>query len=311
MVWFKSMGEFDLIERCFVGKGGGPSPFTLLGIGDDASLHQLEAGMELVVSSDSSLAGVHWPVDLPLEIGADRAICSALSDLAAMGAEPLCCWLNVMAESSDAVVQMGAGATAALKRHGVELVGGDTTRALCNALSVTVAGKLPKATAMRRDQGLIDDKIWILGRVGFHRAGLQQWFDGQKEGCFMSDFHRIEPLLTAAVQLREQGVRCCMDVSDGLLQDAMHLASASSMGMEIELSLLPDWQQLVAELGEESAIHYAAYGGEDYALLFTAPASMYFDGAACIGHCSAEAGVRASLNHKTIEIEKAGYDHFK
>jgi len=305
------MGEFDLIARCFAGRGGRHHAFTRLGIGDDASLHRLEAGMELVVSTDSSLAGIHWPEDLPLAIAAHRAVCSALSDLAAMGAEPLACWLNVMATGSNAVEQLGEGATAALATYHVELVGGDTTRSRVNALAVTVAGQLPAGSAMRRDAAGVDDSIWLAGRVGLHASGLQQWFDGQHDGCFVSCFTTITPLLADGVRLKQQGVRCCMDVSDGLLQDAGHLAGASGVGMCIELSSLPDWPLLVSELGEDVAIQRAACGGEDYALLFTAPATMTFDGACRIGRCQAGAGVQLQLNGKTRTVERAGYDHFQ
>jgi len=305
------MGEFDLIDRCFVGKGGGQRAFTRLGIGDDASIHQPDAGMELVVSTDTSLAGVHWPMDMPVTMAADRAVCAALSDLAAMGAEPLCCWLNVMAVDSVSVEQMGVGATAALERHDVELVGGDTTRAPCDALSVTVAGQLPTGEAMRRDGALADDNVWLCGRVGFHVSGLQQWLKHEKDGCFVADFQRIKPLLAEGVCLREDGVRCCMDISDGLLQDAGHLARASGVGMEIEISCLPDWAHLIHALGEDRALRNAAQGGEDYALLFTAPAAMVFSDACMIGRCRPQAGVLLRLDGRTLWVEEEGYDHFK
>jgi len=305
------MGEFELIDRCFAGKGGRQHAFTRLGIGDDASIHQLEAGMELVVSTDTSLAGVHWPMDLPVAIAADRAVCAALSDLAAMGAEPLCCWLNVMAVNAESVEQMGVGATAALARYDVELAGGDTTRSPFDALAVTVAGQLPAGRAMRRDGAQSDDKIWLCGRVGLHASGLQQWLNNEKDGSFVSCFKMIEPLLDNGVRLREQGVRCCMDISDGLLQDAGHLARASGIGMDIELSLLPEWQQLADAFGEDRALHNAAHGGEDYALLFTAPAAMSFSDACMIGHCRMQPGVSLTLHGQPVEVEKAGYDHFK
>ncbi|MDQ6996589.1 MAG: AIR synthase related protein, partial [Mariprofundus sp.] len=88
-------GEFDLIKRLFKHAGGSRKAFTRLGMGDDASIHHMQSDMELVVSTDSSVQGVHWPDDFPLNKAADKAVCSALSDLAAMGAAPVCAWLNV------------------------------------------------------------------------------------------------------------------------------------------------------------------------------------------------------------------------
>ncbi|MBN4077095.1 thiamine-phosphate kinase [Mariprofundus ferrooxydans] len=315
-------GEFKLIDRLFKHAGGSNKAFTRLGIGDDASIHQPDAGMELVVSTDSSVSGVHWPVDFPLDLAADRAVCSALSDLAAMGAEPACVWLNVMAVDGYAVERLGQGATAALRRYDVELVGGDTSRSPINALSVTVAGQLPAGSAMRRDAANGDDRVWLCGRVGLHALGLQQWFDGQRDGDFIAHFESISPLLDAGMQLRQAGVSCCIDVSDGLLQDAGHLCRASGINMEIEMSSLQDWLYLCTQVGEQAALQSIACGGEDYALLFTAPAGFDFPGTLSkdlglvqIGQCHAvKAGqhsdVQLRLHGKNIDMEKRGFDHF-
>jgi len=317
----QACGEFKLIDRLFKNAGGSAKAFTRLGIGDDASIHQPEAGMELVVSTDSSVSGVHWPVDFPLDRAADRAVGSALSDLAAMGAEPVCAWLNVMAVDAGAVEELGQGATAALRRYDVELAGGDTCRSPINALSVTVAGQLPVDTAMRRDAASVDDAVWLCGRVGFHALGLQQWFDGVRDGDFIAHFESISPLLDAGMQLRRAGVSCCIDVSDGLLQDAGHVCSASGINMEIEVSSVPEWSYLSAQVGEQAALQSIAHGGEDYALLFTAPAGFDFPNtlpdelrAVQIGQCQAvnaeHSGVQLCLNGKNIDMEKRGFDHF-
>ncbi|MDQ6970521.1 MAG: thiamine-phosphate kinase [Mariprofundus sp.] len=318
------MGEFKLIDRLFKHAGGSMKPFTRLGIGDDASIHRPETGMDLVVSTDSSVSGIHWPLDFPLDRAADRAVCSALSDLAAMGAEPVCAWLNVMAEGGDAVEQLGQGATAALRRYDVELAGGDTCRSSVNALSVTVAGQLAAATAMRRDAASADDVLWLCGRVGFHALGLQQWFDGQRDGDFIAHVESISPLLDAGMQLRQAGVLCCIDISDGLLQDAGHICTASEISMDIEVSRLPDWEHLCEQVGEAAALQSVAQGGEDYALLFTAPADLLGDSLhnagspndlfVRIGQCrmmtAERQGAQLYLHGKHIDMEKHGFDHF-
>jgi len=307
-----SEGEFTLINRLFSNAGGSHKAFTQLGIGDDASVHQPQAGMELVVSTDSSVQGIHWPDDFPLDQAADRAVCSALSDLAAMGAEPVCAWLNVMAENSHDVEAMGAGSTRALKRYDVELAGGDTCRSATNALSVTVAGQLPQGRAMRRDAAVNGDNIWLIGRVGFHTLGLQQWINGQKDDVFVSCFETVVPQLDAGVAVRKAGVSCCIDISDGLLQDVGHIAVASGIGMDIEASNLPDWAYLCQETGEKAALQSVAHGGEDYALLFTAPANIRLSDipAVRIGHCRAGEGVRLLLHGKKTDVQKRGFDHF-
>ncbi len=306
-------GEFNLINRLFRQDSGPRNSFTRLGIGDDASIHHPEEGMALAVSSDSSLQGVHWPDDFPLDKAADRAVCSALSDMAAMGAETRCIWLNVMATDSRAVAEMAQGAMRALARHDVELAGGDTCRAAVNALSVTVAGQLPEGAAMQRDAAGSGDHIWLAGRVGWHALGLQQWLAGRYDGEFVPCFEVITPLLQTGIKLRQAGVACCIDISDGLLQDAGHIAAASGVGMDIEITALPDWELLCQAAGEASALALAAHGGEDYALLFTAPDELpVAEGLAVrIGRCRSGEGVSLLLNGKKIEIEKAGFDHFR
>jgi len=307
-----SEGEFTLINRLFRNAGGSHNSFTRLGIGDDASIHQPQAGMELVVSTDSSVQGIHWPDDFPLDKAADRAVCAALSDLAAMGAEPVCAWLNIMAENSHAVETLGAGSTRALKRYEVELAGGDTCRSATNALSVTVSGQLPQGRAMQRDAAVSDDDIWLIGRVGVHALGLQKWINGQKDDVFLACFEVIVPQLEAGVVVREAGVSCCIDVSDGLLQDAGHIAAASGIGMDIEVSNLPDWGILCQAVGEQSALQLIAHGGEDYALLFTAPADIQLPDvpAVRIGRCRTGEGVRLLLHGEKTDVQKTGFDHF-
>jgi thiamine-monophosphate kinase len=307
-----SAGEFMLIDTCFKGQGGSSNDFTGLGIGDDASIHRPKSGMELVVSTDTSVEGVHWPENFPLDKAADRAVCAALSDLAAMGAEPLCAWLNVTARDSGAVQEMGLGATRALQRYDVELTGGDTCRSPVNTLSATVAGQLPEGTAMRRDQAGTSDSVWLVGRLGFHALGLQQWIAGNHEGSFVPYFDELKPQLQAGVRLRELGVKCCIDVSDGLLQDAGHLAKASRIGMDFEITSVPEWHLLSSKTEEKSALQAVAHGGEDYALLFTTPAQMQLpDGLAVkIGLCHGGSGVRLLKSGQPITVEKAGFDHF-
>lgn len=304
--------EFELIRTLFAGQGGPTHAGSQLGIGDDASLHRLAEGMELVVSTDTSVAGVHWPDDLPLAIAGERAVCAALSDLAAMGATPLAAWLNVMAIDSDAVAGIAEGATAALRQYGVELAGGDTCRSGTNALAVMVAGEVPSGSAMRRDAGKSGDGLWLAGRVGFHALGLQQWLAGERQGEFVPFFHRITPLLERGMQLRDKGVHCCIDVSDGLMQDAGHIATSSGVAIEIDVESLPGWSTLCDRAGEATALQAVAGGGEDYALLFTAPPEMRFpeEVAVRIGRCQVGSGVTLLLGGEAVEIGKGGFDHF-
>ena len=306
------MGEFDLINETF--RGGIPiiDSGTQVGNGDDASVHRLPKGEELVISTDLAVEGVHWPRHFPLNLAADKAVCAALSDLAAMGAEARWAWLAVACDDQKKVKVIGEGVNAALKRHFVELAGGDTVRARQTSITVTVGGSLPQGKAMRRNQAQVGDGVWIVGKAGFASLGLKQWQAEMKEGYFKRYFEEVKPKLEQGVKLRELGVKCCIDISDGVLQDASHVAEASHIGMELELSKFPGWDILCHKVGEKSAIPAVVSGGEDYALLFTAPPGMgWLDSFATrVGICTDDIDVEIQLNGKTLEGLSTGYDHF-
>ncbi len=306
------MGEFDLIQQAFRQGSPDPHPNTSVINGDDASVHAVPAGMELVVSTDSSIAGVHWPDTFPLDKAADRAVCAALSDLAAMGAEACWAWVSVMSSSRNDLMVIGKGVNAALSRYCVELSGGDTVSSPVNALSITVAGIVPKGCAMCRNRAGNGERVWMIGKAGFSSLGLKQWMAGMQDGCFKRYFAEVRPKLEQGIRLRDLGVRCCIDVSDGVLQDAGHITAASGVAMRLELSDFPDWEMLCRKVGEKDAVQAVVGGGEDYALIFTAPEGM--DGldsfATCIGRCSSGEGVEIRLNGKTLEGLRPGYDHF-
>jgi len=306
------MGEFELIQQAFCKGAPKAHPDTTLKNGDDASVHGLPRDMELVVSTDTSVAGVHWPNGFPLVKAADRAVCAALSDLAAMGAEARWAWVAVMSPAGRDLTDIGRGVNDALERYGVELAGGDTTHAPIHALTITVAGVVPEGKAMRRSRARRSDNVWMIGKAGFSSLGLKQWLADMEEGYFKRYFEVVKPKLEHGIRLRELGVHCCIDVSDGVLQDAGHIAEASRIGMSLELSLFPGWDILCHKVGEKSAIRAVTGGGEDYALIFTAPAGMgWLDSfATCIGKCKKEEGVEILLDGKPLEGLQAGYDHF-
>ncbi len=306
------MGEFQLITDTF--QAGVPifDPGTSVRNGDDASVHKLASGEELVISSDMAVEGVHWPHDFPLQLAADKAVCAALSDLAAMGAEARWAWLAVACDDQEKFKAMGEGAKAALKRYWVELAGGDTVRASQTSITVTVGGSLPAGKAMRRNQANKGDGVWIIGKAGFSSLGLKQWQAGMEEGYFKRYFEEVKPKLEQGGKLRQLGVKCCIDISDGVLQDASHVAMASGIGMALELSDFPGWDLLCRKVGEKSAIRAVVSGGEDYALLFTAPPGMgWLDSMATkVGVCTDGIDVEIQLHGTTLEGLASGYDHF-
>ena len=161
-----SASEFDLIARirARLGEGG---EGVRLGIGDDAALLAVPAGMQLAVTADTLNAGVHFPdATAPADIGW-KALAVNLSDLAAMGALPAWCTLALSAPALDAAWLDGFldGFCVLAGEHGVALVGGDTTRGPLS-ISITAMGWLPPDAALRRDGARVDDDVWVTGTLG-------------------------------------------------------------------------------------------------------------------------------------------------
>ncbi len=307
------MGEFEVIEHAFRQRVPFMHKSTRLPNGDDASIHVVPEGQEIAISTDISMAGKHWPEDFPLDSAACRAVNAALSDLAAMGATPAWIWLGVMAMSSDDADRMGQGIGMALASIPMELAGGDTVCSPVNALSVTVAGLLPEGSGMRRDAAHVGQDVWLCGRAGFSAYGLQQWLQGEYEGAYVPYFRDIRPLLNEGIKLRELGVACCIDVSDGLYADAEHVADASGILIHFSLERVPEFPALSRDVGEREAIRLALGGGEDYSLLFAASVEQRNDlqsFAARIGECGEGRGIHVTLDGRDISPGCKGYDHF-
>jgi len=309
--------EFDAISRLFQQRTPFKHPSTQVGNGDDASTHAIPDGFELVVSTDTAVEAVHWPQGMPLDIAGSRAINAALSDLAAMGATPAWLWLAIMAKDAANLSSMSDGIVQACLTHNVELAGGDTVRSSTNSISVTVGGLVPKGQAMLRTHAQVGDDVWLLGDTGLAAAGLKQWFQGEKNGCFVPHFQNIKPLYNQGITLRKLGIRCCIDISDGLIQDAGHIAKGSTLGIHIDLAhiqTLACYQQLLPHFDEETCLKKVLSGGEDYALLCTAPASkrqaLQSIDAQHIGTCVQGEGVHLIHKGEIVDYNIKGYDHF-
>ncbi len=311
-------GEFSLIRRYFQHTPV-QHPETRLGNGDDASLHHVPPGQELVVSTDSALQGRHWPEDFPLSWAAERAFSAALSDLAAMGARPCWAWICANLHRAEDAPAIAEGLRRAAEKHMVEIAGGDTTRGSCCSLHITVAGFCEAGSAMRRDHARSGERLFLVGDVGLASAGLRQWQMGCRDGEFVHFFRNIQPRIDIGRTLLQAGVRCAIDVSDGLLQDAGHIAQASDCDIELDVSLLPSLPRLQGHFGEEQGLRLALSGGEDYALLFSAPDNLrprLPPQAIPIGWChpprAPGAGSVRAYHHdgQPVHPISSGFDHF-
>jgi thiamine-monophosphate kinase len=314
-------GEFDLIER--IRSRIKPRADVVLGIGDDAALLQVPEGQQLVISTDTLVAGVHFPEDTaPADIGW-KALAVNLSDLAAMAATPAWCTLALTLPSADdewfdAFLD---GFLELAELHDVQLIGGDTTRGPLS-ITVTVHGLVPSGQALRRDGARVGDEIWVTGTLGDAAGGLRQALEKKLQSVKLRyRLDRPTPRIEAAISLR-QLARAAIDISDGLAADLGHVLESSGVGAEIDLGRLPTSSTLAQHFAIESERwRLQLAGGDDYELCFTAPAAEALAieqaMAACdtlatvIGRITAERElIFRTPDGEAYSLSSTGYEHF-
>jgi thiamine-monophosphate kinase len=262
--------EFDLIRALVADARGHPQ--VLLGAGDDAAV--LDGGW--VVSSDLSVEDVHFRrawLD-PGEIGA-RAVSVALSDLAAMAAEPVAVLVSLAgtpADHADGTLEaVGRGARAAAEAVGASLVGGDLTRSPGPLLvDVTVLGRA--VAPVLRSGGRPGDELWVTGPLGGASTAIRLLDEGVAVPPPLRErLASPRPRLAAARALAATGlVHALIDLSDGLAGDAAHLAAACGARVVLDDADLPAHPEAVTALGAGPAREQVLHGGEDYELLMAA-----------------------------------------
>lgn len=267
-----ALGEFELIARYFATQSFAvpATADVVLGMGDDCAILHVPEGEDLLVSIDTLVAGVHFPAHVDPAHLARRALAVNLSDLAAMGASPK--WftlaLTLPAVDEQWLAPFSASLASFARRHGIVLVGGDTTRGPLS-ITIQVHGTAPAGSAMRRDGAHVGDELWVSGQPGLAALGLRQLLAGCDESSATGVFLNPEPRLALGKALRDTA-SAAIDVSDGLLADAGHIAARSGVAIVIETSLLPLAAELEALDDREDALSLALSGGDDYELCFTA-----------------------------------------
>jgi thiamine-monophosphate kinase len=313
--------EFSLIDR--IKARATARADVALGIGDDAALLRVPAGQLLAVSTDTLLAGRHFPDDTDAADLGWEALAGSLSELSAMGAPPAWCTLALTLPHADAawLDAFLDGFLELADAQGVALVGGDTTAGPL-ALTVTVHGFVPEGEALRRSGTRVGDEVWVTGTLGDAAAGLQQWrARGLQSAKLRHRLDRPTPRVEAGLALRGLA-RAAIDVSDGLAADLGHVLAASGVGAELELGRLPTSVPLLEHFGNDAERWgLQLSGGDDYELCFTAPAANAFAIEQALAQCDVIATVvgrivaGAGLSLRTPEGEafdlpSAGFDHF-
>ena len=315
------MDEFELIRKYFVRPIESSSVIT--GIGDDGAVLRLPAGKDLVTVVDTLVESVHFPSaisDVQAEGLGYRAVAVNLSDIAAMGAEPL--WMTLaltLVEINDDWLSFFArGVHAAAQEHGVVLVGGDVTRGENVVVTVQVNGCVDPGRAIGRCGARPGDTIYVSGELGDAAAGLLlQNNDPPYLGphCYLID-RFWSPVARVALGRSLVGrASAAIDVSDGLYADLGKLLAASGVGATLKLEKLPVSIALKASFDKEQQRRFALSGGDDYELCFTSSEELpgELDGVAltAIGKVTKEAEIVCYENGRVVPFEDSGYLHFQ
>lgn len=278
--------EFELIERIrrrAAGRGD-----VVLGIGDDAALLRPAPGMLLAVATDTLNIDVHFPGETAAADIGWKALAVNLSDLAAMGAQPAWATLSLSLPHAD-VAWVDAfldGFLELASRHGLALVGGDTTRGPLS-VCVTVHGFVAPDAALRRDGARAGDDVWVTGSLGDAAAALVQWrAGGAADAPLRARLDRPVPRIDAGLALAAGIASAAIDVSDGVLADLDHVCEASGVGAQVDLAALPASAALASRFDAEARRAVQATGGDDYELCFTAPPAQRDAIAALAGPCA-------------------------
>lgn len=274
-----SQKEFDLIQHYFFW----PEQTLRSGVkitgGDDASVISLMPNQQLVQSIDTQVQDVHFPKDFPPYYIGQRALRCAISDLAAMGATPQGFHLALSLPKNLAndvwLKDFSLGLKECAEHYQISLLGGDTTSSQQLVITIQVQGYVEQDGALLRSGAKAGDDLWLSGNTGLSALALAEVLNTPDKSDY--DFSRQAELAAyylpaAEIELAQQlaGIATsALDISDGLLQDAQHIAQASHLDLIIDTEQLPIAQPLRA-IDQTLALKHILTGGDDYQLLFTA-----------------------------------------
>jgi thiamine-monophosphate kinase len=261
--------ERDQIRHIRQLSGNPKSGAVVRGIGDDCAVLRLSSGFQLLVTTDLCLENVHFHRSWhPAVAVGHRCLARGLSDIAAMGGEPLACFLSLglpkdLPQSwADGFLR---GLLSLAHRFKVQLAGGDISSAPQITADIVVAGQVPAGKAVLRSEASPGDRIYVTGSLGGSAATLKQLYAGKKIKPTKSNAHFYPvPRIEVGTWLRKHQLATAMiDLSDGLSVDLAHICEESRVAAQISAGQIP--------VGKGADIQLALHGGEDYELLFTAP----------------------------------------
>jgi len=295
------------------------------GIGDDCAVLRLPAGHETLVTTDFSLEGIHFRRDWhpPGSVG-HRCLARGLSDIAAMGGEPVAAFLSLALPHDlpqSWVRGFLRGLVTLAERHVVTLAGGDTAESPSGVLAdIVVVGAVQKGKAILRSEARPGDRIYVSGELGGSAAAIFEMRAKPRKKLNPRDYSRHfypEPRIALGRVLREKKLATAMiDTSDGLSTDLAHICEESGVGAEIEAELIP--RARVGRPAHEVDLDLALHGGEDYELLFTVrpgkrvPSPIGDVAMTQIGMITRARGVFIrNANGVVRKLDPRGWEHFR
>jgi thiamine-monophosphate kinase len=317
------LGEFDLIHRYFE-RPIEQRQDVIVGIGDDGAVVRVPPGVELVLTSDTLVAGVHFSEDIPPEDLGYKALAVNLSDLAAMGARPAWATMALTLPQADEawLAAFAQGFFELAQRFSVALIGGDLTR---GPLSITVQmhGFVPEGRALRRSGAQAGHYIYVTGTLGDAALALTPRLAELTDTYrpyLLGRLYRPSPRISEGLILRAIA-SSAIDISDGLIADLGHILETSHVGAVLEVDRLPLSTAVQKIKDKKYGWELALTGGDDYELCFTLPPehqavleskrSDFACTVSCIGRIEAERGLRCIEHDGTPYLPQgAGYRHF-
>jgi thiamine-monophosphate kinase len=308
------LAEKSLIRRMRLRAG---NTRGIVGIGDDCACIRIPDGQEALITTDFSLEDIHFRRELqPAASTGHRCLLRGLSDIAAMGGTPLAVFLSIALPDNLPqrwLDEFLGGLLKLASKFAVPLAGGDTSKSPGKILAdIVVLGSVPKGGAVLRSGARPGNRIFVTGTLGRAAATLAALLRGDKNKIPAPDLNTYfyqSPRIEVGRILREKGLASSMiDISDGLSTDLSHLCEESKVGAELIADTIPH---------PETDLRFALHGGEDYELLFTAPAKAAVPRRIAnvpiteIGRIIRGRKVSLRIAGKLQKLAPAGWEHFR
>ena len=312
------------------------NPALLTGIGDDCAVLRPLSGRskgnsnskDVLVTTDFSLEGIHFRRDWhPPESVGHRCLARGLSDIAAMGGDPIAAFLSLALPRDlpqSWVRRFVRTLIGMAEKYGVTLAGGDTAESPNGILAdIVVVGTSPKGKAVLRSGARPGDRIYVSAELGGSAAAFRELRKRPNRKLNPQRYKRHffpEPRIELGRTLREKGLASAMiDTSDGLSTDLAHICEESRVGAKILAEAIP--RASVGKQPHQVDIEFALHGGEDYELLFTAPRSKRIPSQIAgvpitlIGHITLRRKIllahQGNRGYATHELKPRGWEHFR